>query len=137
MHRGYFEYNGKRYYTGTVLIVKYMSEEVEATFICYDEQSKYYVCKIRQFKMWYPESQFFNAIIRVTDTSNNSVHMPQQKVKKDTHIDGLFIGWVWYIFLMGISTIFKDAFGLWIFISIVFFNWRKKKIEEEGTYIEW
>ena len=137
MFNDYFEYNGVKYYTGTVLIVPYLSEKVEATFIGHDETNKLYVCKIKNFTIRYPETLFFNQIICITNTSDNSVHTPIQKVRNDSQISGLFIGWVWYIFLMAISTIFNDAIGLWIFISIVFFNWRSKKIKEEGTYIEW
>ena len=60
-----------------------------------------------------------------------------EKRRKDSQIDGLFLGWMWYIFLMLISIVFKEALGLWIFISIVFFKWRSDKIKKEGTYIEW
>ena len=64
------------------------------------------------------------------------MHLPIIKTKKDFQIDGLFLGWMWYIFLMLISVIFNGAIGLWILISIVFFSWRAKKIKREGTYIE-
>ena len=56
---------------------------------------------------------------------------------KDTEIDGLVLGWMWYIFLMVIATVFKDALGLWGLISFVFFTWRSDKIKKEGKYIEW
>ena len=76
-------------------------------------------------------------LVSITDKIDTSVHSPVEKKMKDTQIDGLFLGWMWYIFLMIISVIFKDAIGLWILWSVVFFTWRKNKIKKEGTYIEW
>jgi hypothetical protein len=67
----------------------------------------------------------------------NIEQLPTERKRKDCEIDGLFLGWVWYIFLMAIGTIFNGAIFIWLMISIVFFNWRAKKIKEEGTYIEW
>ena len=114
-----------------------MSEETEASFICYDTEYKTYILKIRQFTWRLPESMFFDCVRDITDKTNNSVQMPVQMPVKDSDIEGLPIGWLWYVFLMGISVIFKDAIGLWIFITIVFFGWRAKKKKERGTYIKW
>ena len=137
MYQDYFIVNGEKYYTGTVFLVKDLGNQVEATFICYDTERHHYVYKIKDCRMRSPDKIFWNTFIAVTDKINSAAHPPVTCVKRDRDISGLFIGWVWYVFLMAISTIFKDAIGLWIFISIVFFNWRSKKIKEEGTYIEW
>ena len=137
MWRNYFEINGKKYYTGTVFIVKRLGEQVEASFICYDEVNARYIYKIGICTMLVYDAHFWNAFVSVTNKRDNSAHMPVVKQKRDLNIDGLFIGWVWYIFLMLISCIFKDVIGLWILISFVFFIWRSIKIKEEGKYIEW
>lgn len=135
--RNYFEVNGKRYYTGTVFIVNNMGKHVEASFICYNDVQSIYVYQIKDCTWRVPEQAFWRNFISVTNMHNSNVHVPVIKTKKDLDIDGLFIGWVWYIFLMLISVIFKDVIGLWIIISVVFFSWRAEKIKKEGTYIEW
>ena len=137
MKQNYFTIKGKKYYTGTIFIVNNMGQEAEASFICYDTECARYVYKIKDCICRVDPKNFQRIFISVTDKRDNKVHMPVKKTRKDTEIDGLFIGWLWYIFLMVISIIFKNAIGWWIFISVVFFNWRKKKIKEEGTYLEW
>lgn len=137
MRQNYFTTDGKKYYTGSILIVNNVGQQCEATFICYDTERNRYIYKINDCICHVDPKTFQRNFICVTDKVNLSAHMPIAKTKKDNEIDGLFIGWLWYIFLMAISTIFKGALVLWILFSIVFFGWRKKKIKEEGTYIEW
>lgn len=137
MKQNYFVVDNKRYDTGTVFIVYHNGNEVEASFLYYDTEYKKYAYKIKDC-VWYVDEKTFNLrFVSVTDKFNHSVSIPQTKTMKDIEVDGLFIGWVWYIFLMIISTIFNDAIGLWILISIVFFSWRSDKIKKEGTYVEW
>ena len=38
--------------------------------------------------------------------------------------DEIFVGWVWYILIMVVGTIFKDRLTIWIFASAVFFLWK-------------
>jgi hypothetical protein len=58
---------------------------------------------------------------------------PKQRTLKDElNIDGLLIAWIWYIFIMVIGTIFKGNIAIWIFTSIIFFNYRNKKLREAG-----
>ena len=135
--RDYFIYNGKKYYSGTVIIVKERGQNVEASFICYDEDQNKYIYVINDCKHYVYPKFFEDVLVEVTDKVDGSVHMPQAKQKKDMKIEGLFEGWVLYIVLMAVSTIFVCNVGLWILWSYLFFSWRKKKIEEEGTYIEW
>lgn len=140
--RNYFEYNGKKYYTGTIFIMKVSKMLYEYTFVCYNVDYKALLCKSannQQARSLVPiwESVFNKNLVSITNKIDTSVHHPVEKKMKDTQIDGLFLGWMWYIFLMAVSTIFKDAIGLWILWSVVFFSWRKKKIKKEGTYIEW
>lgn len=137
MRQNYFVVNGERYYTGTVFITNYMGVVREATFICYDTESKHYAYKTEHQTWRMPEETFHKFLVDVTNKINNNVHMPITKKKKDFDINGMFIGWVWYIFLMLIFTIFNHAILWWILTSIVFFSWRSEKIKKEGTYIEW
>lgn len=135
--QNYFVWNGIKYYTGTVIVVNDMGRQVEASFVCYDKTYNWYIYKIKECRYSVWPKQFEQALIEVTDRVDKKVHMPMVKTLKDSQIDGLFLGWIWYIFLMAIATIFKGNIGLWIIISIAFFNWRNNKIKEEGTYIEW
>lgn len=140
--RNYFEYKGKKYYTGTIFIMKVSKMLYEYTFVGYNVDHKALLCKSannQQARSLVPiwESVFNKNLVSITNKIDTSVHSPVEKKMKDTQIDGLFLGWMWYIFLMAVSTIFKDKIGLWILWSVVFFSWRKKKIKKEGTYIEW
>ena len=137
MRQNYCVINGKKYYTGSVFIVNHCGQQTEAAFICYDTDRSRYVFKVNNCVCFETHSSLQRKLISSTNKFNSKVHMPETKTKKDSEIDGLFLGWMWYIFLMAISTIFKDAIGLWILISVVFFGYRSKKIKEEGTYIEW
>lgn len=38
--------------------------------------------------------------------------------------DSIFVGWVWYIVIMAVGTIFKDRLMIWVFASAVFFLWK-------------
>lgn len=137
MRQNYCVINGKRYYTGAVFIVNHFGQKTEAAFICYDTDRSKYIFKINNCICCETHSSLQRKLISSTNKFNGKVHMPETKTKKDFEIGGLLLGWMWYIFLMVISAIFKDAIGLWILISVVFFSYRSKKIKEEGTYIEW
>ena len=137
MKQNYFIVNGKKYYTGTVFIAKHMGEEVKALFLCHDTEKGRYYYKVNECVYNVDYNKFQRTLVAVTNEVNSNIRLPSIKKKKDIEINNLFIGWVWYIFLMLVSTIFKDVVKLWIFISIVFFIWRHEKIKEEGTYIEW
>lgn len=133
----YIVINGKQYYTGTVFMLDFRGKVQEAVFICAIPEPNRVVCKISDMRWILSAKDFNKSFVEITNKMDSSVRAPVKKTMKDCEIDGLFIGWLWYIFLMAISTIFKDAIGLWIFISVVFFTWRDKKIKEEGTYYEW
>lgn len=135
--QSYFVWNGVKYYTGTIIIINDMGRQVEAPFICFDKSYNYYVYKVGNGQHMMRPAQFEKALITVTDKRDAKVHMPVVKTLKDSEIDGLFLGWVWYIFLMAVSTIFKYNFLWWALISFGFFTMRADKIKKEGTYIEW
>ena len=137
MKQNYFLSNGEKYYTGTVFVVYHNGKQVEATFICYDTKYQKFIYKIKDCTYIVGVDEFRKRFVSITGEKNYIASAPTEQKMKDSEIDGLFIGWVWYIFLMAISSIFKDAIGLWVLISVVFFSWRANKIKKEGTYIEW
>lgn len=136
----YFIVNGTKYYTGTAFKIKYMGEIVEAVFVCtYLTKYTEVVYKIKGKRYFTPISIFTKNFVNITNAVGNTIQtqVPQTKHLKDGQINGMALGWLWYIFLMALSFIFKDCIGLWILISVVFFSWRSNKIKKEGTYIEW
>lgn len=138
MKQNYFVVDGVKYYSGTIFIIKNSrGDHIEATFIWYDTDYKRFLYKTKEHEWQSRYDNFVRDFVSVTNKRDNSVRSPVIQRKNDFEISGLFLGWVWYVFLMGISAIFKDAIGLWILISVIFFSWRAKKIKEEGTYIEW
>jgi hypothetical protein len=140
MQEGYFVYNNIKYPTGTVVAIKeiYQHKIRMATFIYHDTNRDTYVFKYRDNgQQWIVSSKdFFNNLQYVTDKFDSSAKIPQRKQLKDRHINSLIIGWVWYIFLMAIFSIFNGRFAAWIILSVCFFKWRKNKIEKEGYYVE-
>lgn len=139
----YFIADGKKYYTGTVFKTKY---DGEATFVClYDLRGTQYMNHVyviyrlasAEGERWTPMELFANEFVCVTGAVDSEAQMPRTRHIPDSQIPGMALGWMWYIFLMAIATIFKENVGLWILISVVFFGWRHNKIQEEGTYVEW
>lgn len=138
MFRDYFVFEGKKYYTGTIVKTSNTKYTPETAFICYDEKWKLYRFKDKQGRgLMVPESRMQDTIIGVTDRIDTTIKMPEIRKKSDAHIDGLLYAWIWYIFLMVISTIFYDRVMLWVIFSVAFFAYRAAKIKEEGTYIKW
>lgn len=138
MKQNYFVVDGIKYYSGTVFVIENnCRQNIEVTFIWYDTDYQRYLYKTKEHMCQSHYDDFWKRFVAVTDKRDESVRSPVVKRKKDLEINGLFLGWVWYIFLMAISIIFKGVIGFWLLFSIVFFNWRSKKIKKEGTYIEW
>lgn len=139
----YFMCNGKKYYTGTIIKVRDYGEVVDAVFICsrYWEDSKlpvftYKLCANGQMRTA-SITPFSKALVAVTNKIDKSINIPETKRMKDSEINGMMLGWMWYVFLMAIATIFNGNIVFWILISVVFFRWRANKIQKGGTYIEW
>lgn len=141
MKQNYFIYNSHKYYTGTIIKIKSFANgeitEKEATFLYYNTDNDCYMYTLGNKHLSVHSDIFWSNFINVTDKLNSSAHMPIEKHFKDTEVDNLFIGWIWYILIMLIAVIFKSAIFIWAITTITFFKWRKKKIKEEGTYYEW
>lgn len=143
MIQNYFIYNGKKYYSGTVIKIEYYQGIKEVVFLGYrPERKEYAVSFYPDRTVWYRENDFYKELIDVTDTVNNyyvnwaqkeeeRLH-PKLTVARELNIDGMLIAWSWYLFIMLVSVIFKDCIGIWILASVVFFNYRNKKLKERG-----
>jgi hypothetical protein len=137
MLQNYIFIEGKKYNSGSIFIVNCMGKESEAILIGYNRECESYFFKINNKTCRMKSGVFQKSFICATNRIDTHTRIPTEKKRKDGDIDGLFLGWVWYIFLMAISLVFKGTLALWITLSVLFFCWRAKKIKEDGTYIEW
>lgn len=135
MARNYFEYNGKKYYTGTVCISKYNKRII---FLEHDENTDEYTYLRYPVRETLCRDHFFRMISYITDEVKQNPHEVIRAGRfKELDIDGMPQAWIVYIFFMAISFVFKDALVLWALISVIFFTWRKNKIDDEGWYYGW
>ena len=137
--RAYFNYNGNSYYTGTKMLIKGSygeSPTIEVTFKCVNVDTGNYVyTNMHGGDRIVSKDRFYSQLIKIIEPKDlttlvkeyESAGVFQQVPIKDSQIDGMALGWMWYVFLMAISTIFHDRIGLWILISVVFFSWRAAK----------
>lgn len=142
MWQDYFVFEGKTYYTGTVFKVKeyhypYGVCEKEAIFVAYNPNYNHVKFQVGSQGHLKRPDMLKGWIVSVTNKIDATVKSPVLKKKKDSEIDGLVTGWLWYIVLMAVSTIFNDRIGLWGLWCWIFFSWRHEKIQKEGYYYEW
>lgn len=143
MKQDYFVYNNIRYEAGTIvllsrfdLIAKRLCN-VKAEFLYYDNELNEYYFDIYGKTYPYTEEHFKiafrgiynpNAIKEKKEANTNNT----QTFEGELNIDGMFIAWIWYIFIMAVAVIFYDRIGIWILASIVFFYYRSNKLKEAG-----
>lgn len=149
MVQKYFEYNGKQYPTGTVVMLYKNSNKKEKQkyiFVSYDPQYNVFHFKSTEFNKkfgTYPHfmmyrNNFYNwGLAEITNEVDMSLGGAKIVTVNDANCGGLLYGWIWYIFLMVISTIFVDRVMMWIIWSVIFFAYRSSVREKEGTRIEW
>lgn len=135
--QNFFLFNGVKYYTGTIIIINHLGKQSEGSFICYDTEYKKYIYKINESRCQAHLAHFQRNLIKILDKHDPNVQMPRIEHCRDTEINGLFIGWLIYVFLAFLCIIAKNGLLYLIFLSVLFFAWRAKKIKEEGTYIVW
>ena len=143
MIQNYFIYNGIKYVSGTMIRIKQFNyitgklHEVNALFIAYHIDSCEYELKIDNLTSMYSKGRFekvFCGIAGQNVVKHNQFQTTKKelKFKDELGIDGLLIAWMWYVFIMAIAIIFYDRIGIWILASVIFFNYRNKKLKEEG-----
>ena len=142
----YFVYNDQKYYSGTIINVfrnnKCTGESTksEAVFLGYYTVQDKYVLMCKNRLHFVPKNLFYTMIIDVTNEMNekyvswadeyNKKHAPKKKTFNDElNVDGMLVAWVWYIIVMLFAVFLNDRIFAWILASIVFFNYRKNKLE--------
>lgn len=142
MKQNYFIYNGRQYNSGTVIVIRwfsYLSRSVcdtNAKFLYFDTDTNRYSVEIYGKTYEYTTEEFYRDFRRIYVKQNNVTKMqvePKEHTFSDElNIDGLLIAWIWYVFVMAVAVIFYDRIGIWIVASIMFFNYRNRKLKEAG-----
>lgn len=151
MKQNYFIYNGKRYNAGTIIKIKGFdhisckSYEQEATFISYNPDNNRYQFRIKACTHSYPKEMFDKVFLGVKDKVDTQYIRQSQEeynrwhrkptFEEEMNINGLFVAWIWYITIMLVLVIFNGRIFGWIGASIIFFDYRKRKIREAGYKI--
>lgn len=135
----YFEYNGKKRYTGTVILTRYSYKKLDykATFVCYDYVTDQYVLEINKKVAFTNPEGFEKDLIAVTNFIDDTAKMPTLRILKDSQIPGLTAGWTWYIVLMLFGVILNCRIMWWAAVSAAFWYLRSGKVKEEGWRIDW
>ena len=143
MKQNYFVHNNKRHESGTIIVLSrfdiYSKRvcDTKAKFLYYDTEMNEYTVEIYGKECAYTEKFFYDNLIKIYDPNKPIVNTQVVNTKTHTfsdelNIDGLFIAWMWYVFIMVVGVIFHDRVGIWVLASVVFFNYRNKKLKEAG-----
>lgn len=141
MKCNYFVRNGIQYSSGTMIRLYCYNHIIHtvqlknAIFVEYDNENKTYIVLIDGKKSEYEENYFnmmFCDIITESNTHKNATSNKEKSFADELNIDGLGLAWVWYIFIMLVAVIFYDRIVIWVVASIVFFQYRDKKLKEAG-----
>ena len=142
MKHGCFVFDGVTYPTGTEILIRQPTDGAfslhqKAYFVYYDDEYDMYAYQLNGKQMFLHNKSFWYGFGGVTGTVNENIRMPEVAQLKDTQILKLFVGWAWYILVMGLAFILQDAIAVWILASVIFFCWRHNVIKEEGYYVKW
>lgn len=143
MKQNYFIYKNERYNAEDMITISFFdckvgrSYNVKAKFLYYDTELKEYHIEIYGKEYVYEEGHFYRNLCtmanpRAPAASTSKENIKEYKFSDELNIDGLLIAWIWYVFIMAVGIIFYDRIGIWILASIIFFNYRNKKLKEAG-----
>lgn len=144
----HFDYDGKRYASGTIIQIKptrnkqYVLCE-EAVFLYHVPEKHWHVIAFGpEDELILSSKDFFNILIGVVKLQNTkyaeqicqniNTEIKDITFGQELQIDGMLIAWIWYIFLMILITFFHDRIIGYIGFSIIFFRYRNKKLREAG-----
>ena len=138
----YFEYKGVKYKPGTKFKTKVRTGKIEEVVFIGDD----YFDPDRIKTVYRPAgySHMVAENIKKTDIDDRIIEMiggdylsefkPKEHYLKESDVPEVVYGWIVYIFVMCLITIFNDRWIGWIGVSIYFFSWKKKKMEEAYYY---
>jgi hypothetical protein len=139
MRQNYFIHNGKQYNSGDKVILDfllyktYMMRNANATFLYYNPETREYHIEFYGEEYVYEEKLFYKKLCSgISPRAPTSTNCKEYTFTNELNVDGLFIAWIWYIFIMAIAIIFYDRIAIWILASVIFFGYRNKKLKEAG-----
>jgi len=147
-----FIYRGNKYYIGTkvkpskqffkkhdysdviLTVIQHITSESESGNTMHEyvvqlsKRPKFYTGDLIT-TIYFPPDNWIEEIIQEATTP------PEIKPEfyKDKEVDGVMDGWLTYIVVMLLGSIFYIRFIIWIAASIVFFRWRKKKLTKPAS----
>lgn len=134
-----FIFNGKVYYIGTIIKInedykKYFGFNSRLKFSGYIIQEN--ACCFTSLYNALDVYKISNKdIMKYTEGIVEEVVMDTSVTTIDPkYIDGIVSAWIWYIIAMFFSLAFKNIFDtllVWTVSTLIFFNWRNKKIRGE------
>ena len=137
----YFEFKGARYPVGTV--VKITEKEMKRIgadnpYITilnhYENSDGTHSCLIlKSYNDWgvvksCEMNTFFNNFEDIVEEVTLLPTIQAGNRYKDKEVDVMLYGWIFYILIMLVSVLFKDFIYIWIIVSVVFWIWRKGKL---------
>ena len=140
MKQDYVIYKGVRYNSGDKIHILWYTDghrnvrNYTGIFVDCDEEKDEYRFTVDGILYRFNKTCFYQTIRNEPVQMSTQVKKEPLKAtfKNELCIDGLLIAWMWYVFIMAIAVIFYDRIGIWILASVIFFNYRKKKLKEEG-----
>lgn len=139
MKQNYFVHNGRQYNAGDLIPFRFFdcrvgkSYETQVKFLYYNTETEEYIVEVYGKEYSYKENLFYKNMYNIASPRAPAVNVNDQHTFSDElNIDGLLISWIWYVFIMVVGVIFHDRIGIWILASVVFFNYRKRKLKEVG-----
>lgn len=144
MKKDYVVCKGKTFKSGDVMDILwytngyYNKRKHTGIFLDCDEEKDEYRFVVDGVTYCYNHFLFYRTVYNEAaqaQNTNNANHTTINKklaFKDELNIDGLLLAWIWYVFIMVVAVIFVDRIGIWALASIIFFNYRNKKLKEAG-----
>ena len=137
----YFCFHGKSYSKGTIVkIAEHHKDKFGfysyVIFDSHDTTNNTY-CFKSLYNAWdifrISEDQL-NICIEAVEANSICNQDDVDSTVNPKYIEGIISAWIWYIVAM-ISGLFlqniSNVIGVWVIASVIFFNWRRKKINGE------
>lgn len=120
----YLYYKGQYYDVGTVVKIQTKWNGIkEATFYGWGAQGGFWRDGITDNCHWFETEKYIVEIVKPV--------YPKDPVKVSNYNGpaswDIEIGWIWYILIMMVGTIFNDRLLIWFVATIIFFSWKSGK----------
>ena len=141
MKQNYIICKGKRYNSGDTMDILWYTNgyrnahNYTGIFVDCDPEKDEYRFIVDGFMYCFNKVCFWRIVVSepIQDGPLHKIRKPSKPTfKEELSIDGLFVAWIWYIFIMLVLVIFNGRILGWIVASIVFFDYRNNKLRKAG-----